>query len=398
METLIAHDILSVDTISEGNNRPWDKLIAYMEANITEPTNFDFKGIEMTQPYNSDSFIKLLGNPNFYMTIHNNPRLLDSIKVLLTLSNQDVSKVANIQDAIPKKVSPEQRAIENMAKQLQDYFETDGDVGTLHIYRRFDQIGMPKTVDYIREAMRMYSENTGIKHIILNTSNMSIQSFVTEYVANLVGDMQKIGVSLEIVTDDKEIKSKISMYHGLQNATYSLMDKFNIMKARLALGRVGILTKYKDSRAKDEFGRYGRGEKVQVRVAIFRGFTKKDNNVFAVFETFNGNTFYTASHWSITHDGDIRTKLKSDRVEVPVADLGIYNDFLGPRYHFSTPVQYSNSATEIIYSADAEGRVTGKKMTIPERAKAVFDDYEVSYEVESLNAYIEETRKILSNI
>lgn len=396
METIIARDILNIDTISRGNNKPWDKLIAYMEEhNIDTPTEFDFKGIMIVQPYSSNSFLKLLGNPNFYMTIYDNPKVAASINVLMTLAGGDPNRIKVVQPVIPKKESPEQIRIMNMAKQLQDYFETDGGMGKLHIYKRFDQIGVPKTVDFIREAMKMYHENTGINQITLYTSNISIQPHVLESIANLVKDMNEIGVKLTIETDNPDLRVKIGLYHSLSDNKYTLPQKFEIMKARLAKGRVGILTKYKEGRTTDEFGRMGRGEKVQVRVAIFQGFEKTDKNVFAVFRSFNSNTFYPASHWQLEHDGEVMDDLKGDIVRVAIADLGIYNDFVGARYHFSTPVQYTTEGSEYIFGADMDGHVTGKLMTIPERAKAVLEDHLIPFEKESLDAYIEETKRVL---
>ena len=396
METINAHGILNVDTISRGNNKPWEKLLAYMaEHNINEPTNFDFNGIEIVQPYNSDSFLKLLGNPNFYMTIHNNPKVAASINVMMALVGGNSDRIRAVQAEIPKKETPEQRNLANMAKQLQEYFETNNGVGELHIYKRFDQIGVPKTVNYIREAMKLYHENTKVSHIVLYTSNISIQPCVTQEVANLVKDMAEVGITLEIVTDDPDLRVKLGIYHSIGANNYTLAQKFDIMKARLTKGRVGILTKYKEGRSTDEFGRMGRGEKAQVRVAIFQGFQKTDTTVMAVFRSFNGNTFYPASHWQLEHDGEIMEDIKGDLVYIPISDLGIYNDFVGPRYHFSTPVQYSDEGSEYIYGADHEGKVHGRLMTIPERAKEVFEDHLIPYEHESLDAYIEETRRIL---
>ena len=50
-----------------------------------------------------------------------------------------------------------------------------------------------------------------------------------------------------------------------------------------------------------------------------------------------------------------------------------------------------------MYGTNEAGSVVGTVMTIPERAKAVFDDFGVEYDHESLDKYIEETRDILSD-
>lgn len=397
MKTVSAHDVLGLDTISKGNNKPWDKLISYMEENgVDEKVNFDFRGMEIIQPCSSDSFLKLLANPNFCMTLHNNANVAGSIIIMCTLNNQDTSRIVNEDDVIEPVESPEDKAAREMAKQLLEYFETNGEVGTLQIHKRFDQIGVPKTVRYIREAMKLYADETGIKNIILNTEMMGIQPGVMEEVANLVNDMKEIGVHLTIRTENQDVKIKIGMYHGLGDSSYSVVEKLEIMKARLVIGRVGILTRYKEGRAKDEFGRQGKGEKASTRIAIFMGFSKGDNTIIAKFRSFNNHTFYTMDHWYLGHDGEILNKPAYDDIEIPIEQLGIYNDFVGTKYHFSTAIQYATGGEIVMYHVGDNGSVIGQTYTIPERAKAVFDNFGIDYDSESLNAYIEETKRILS--
>ena len=182
--------------------------------------------------------------------------------------------------------------------------------------------------------------------------------------------------------------------------TYTSKEKFDIMRSRLKVNHVGILTKYKDGRAKDEFGRSGKGEKISVRIALFKGFTRDTNDeILAHFQSYNNNYFYTHDHWYLEHDGEELNDLIYDDVYVKIDDLGIYNDFVGARYHFSSAVQYRPEGSVTMYHmesiSDTKSSVVGERYTIPERIKAVFDDFGVDYDQESLDAYIESTRKIL---
>ena len=393
-----ARSILNIDTISKGNDKPWDKLIAYMEGQPKgTPIEFDFRGIEVIQPCNSNSFMKLLSNPDFRMVMYNSEETVKSIQLMCILNNQDKSRIVNIKDEMPKVLTPEEKTIQRMADQLMAYFKTndEGTVGILPVNERFDQIGNPNTVKYIVAAVEKYVESTGIKEVYVNTAMISIQSSVIDALAEMVESMRKQGVNLTVTSDDREIQNKIEMSLDLSKANYSSADKFQIMQNRLVPGRVGILTKYKEGKARDEFGRQGKGEKALVRVAIFLGFSTKDGQNMAKFRTYNGNKFYTKAHWYLEKDCEELTKLEYDDIVVSADELGIYSDFIGSKYHFSTPVQYDAKSTITMYSTTETGNVVGTPMTIPERAMAVLDDFGVDYDRENLMQAIDKTYEIL---
>lgn len=394
-----ARTILKIDTISKGNNKPWDNLIKYMEDNCPAGTlvEFDFRGIEVVQPCNSTSFLKLLSNPDFGMVMYNNENTVNSIRLMCTLNNYATERIRNVNDVIPKVMTAEEKAIERMSQQLLMYFETsaDGKTGFIDVTKRFDQIGQPATVKYILAAVEKYSENTGVKEITVHTKMMNIQPSVIEAMANMVDEMHKVGVELTLVSDDKSIQDKLDMSLDLGRASYSNADKLRIAKNRLTPGRVGLLTKYKDGKVKDEFGRQGKGEKVMVRVAIFRGFYERNGYMAACFQSFNVHKFYTKQHWYLENDQEILDKVPSDEQYIPIDELGIYNDFIGTKYHFSSLVQYGSNGSTMMYSINESGSAVGTMMTIPERAKAVFDDFDIEYEEETLLEYIKETRRIL---
>ena len=398
--SISARDILRVDTISKGNDKPWDKLIASMETECPKgtPVEFDFRGIEVIQPCNSNSFLKLLSNPDFYMTMYNNENTVNSIKLMCTLNGYNKDRIKNVNDIIPKAMTSEEKTIERMAVQLMPYFETSdtGTQGILNVHKRFDQIGQPNTVKYIEAAIKKYSEETGVKDIKVYTRMMNIQPSVIETISDMVESMHKSGIEVTFLSDDRETQDKIDMRLDLGKANYSSSERLNIMKSRLSENKVGILIKYKDGGGKDEFGRHGKGEKGSVRIALFKGFSSKNGTPAALFRSFNSNTFFTKSHWYLEHDCEELKSLSYDDILIPVEELGLYNDFLGSKYHFSSPVQYTKGGEMIMYSTTETGSVVGTAMTIPERAKAVFDDFGIKYDRENLDLCIEETRKILA--
>lgn len=399
--TISARSILNVDTISKGNNKPWDKLMEYMATQPKGiPVEFDFRGIEVNQPCSSLSFMKILANPDFHMVLYNNQSTVNSIHLMCTLNGHDKSRIRNVTDVIPKKPTAEELAIERMAGQLMSYFVTNdtGTAGVLEIYKRFDQIGTPNTVKYIEAAIGKYIEGTGVKDVEVYTKFMTIQPGVLNVIVDMVNKYALQGITVTFRCDDKAIQNKLDLSLDLSKSNYSTAEKFNLMKMRLKVGRVGILTKYKESRAKDEFGRQGRGETAMSRVAIFKGFSNENGPTKVKFLTFNSNKFYTKDHWALEHDFETLDSLDATEILIAVDELGIYNDFIGSKYHFSACLQFSPDGNTTMYYTGPTGGSKPVVVTIPERAKMVFDDFGIEYERESLDAYILETRNMLDNM
>ena len=393
-----ARSILNIDTISKGNNKPWDKLMEYMETQPKgNPIEFDFRGIEVNQPCTSTSFMKILNNPDFGMVMYNSEQTVRSIQLMCTLNGQNPDRIRNVNDIVQKQPSTEEKSIERMANQLISYFVTstaDG-TGVFEIYKRFDQIGTPNTVKYMEAAIRKYSEATNIKEIEIYTKNMIIQPGVLDNIVDTVNRLNEEGILVTFRSDDTEIQNKLDMSFDLSKANYSRKEKLNIMKVRLKPNHVGIFTKYKEGRGRDAFGRQGKGEKVMIRIAIFLGFVNDNGIVKMHFRTFNTNKFYTRDHWYLEHDCEVLEKLEYDDIYASIDELGIYNDFVGTKYHFSACIQFDKSGTITMYKTGENGGVIGERVTIPQRAKMVLDDFGINYDHESLDAYIEETDRLL---
>lgn len=311
---------------------------------------------------------------------------------MCVLNGCDPDRIVNIKEEAPKVPTKEELDIEKHSNDLLQYFEFNGSEAKLKAYRKFDQIGNYKTVKYLSTAIDKYIDLTGHKNIIIETGMMSIQPNVTESMANMIKHIKSRGASLRIVSDDKSTRDRIGMYLDLDGAKYSDNERLAILKARLTVGRVGLFFRYKSGRTVDDFGRSGKGEIQSIRIAIFLGITKTGR---AVFRTYKQQTFYTRAHWYLEHDGEEMYAPAYEDVEASMSELGIYNDYIGSKYHFSSCVQYKAGGETTMYSVTESGNTIGVKMTIPEMAKAVFDDFGIKYEHESLEAYIDETRRLL---
>lgn len=402
MNTIKAKGILSVDTISKGNDTPWKRLNDYIIANIHEPTEFDFEKINVVHPYNSPEFSKLLANPLFYMTLHEQDKVADSIKLLCTFNGINPDKIKNITAVKPVEMTKEERNIDKISNELLGYIVKIGDTAVIEVYKRFDQIGQPSTIDYIVRAVEKHHDVTGCTEYIIKNKGNSIQDNIINYMTVVFGKVALKGIHIRLDSDNKDINDKIEISIGINTQQYTKEDRFSIMKEQLKVNKVGILTKYRESRSKDEFGRMGKGEKVSIRPAIFKGFKKSSSNeIYACFESYNSKYLYTREHWELEHDGEELQELVKDEVVIRLDELGIYNDFIGTKYHFSSAVQFEPGGETTMYQIetkeDGTSSIKGIVYTIPERIKAVFDDFGVEYDKEGLDNYIKATQDILRN-
>ena len=397
METVSVKSIYNVDTISKGNSKAWVKLIEFMNGR-DEDIEFDFKGIEVVQPWATPEFMVLMQNEHVHLKLWFAPNTVNSINIMCALNGINNKRAIN-EEVVPVKApSQEDIKVQNMAVQLQEYFDTSCDTPVLNIYKRFDQIGVPITVRYVEAAVELFCEKTGSKKVFIEAKGIIVQPSVIERLTDIIKNMANKGVTVTIHSDDEEVMNKVNIYQTLSsNKSMSVSDKLNIIKSKLSVGKVGMLIKYKDSKATDEFGRKGRGKPISCRVAIFGGVKLVDKTPTISIRTFNGNTFFTSTHWSLEHDNAILRNLDYTDELIPIDQFGMYNDFLGSRYHFIAPIQTRKEDTITMYGINEQGKVTHDKVTIPERIKLVLDDWEIKYDAESLDRCIKETKEILAN-
>ena len=398
MKSVLVRDIYTVDTISKGNFKAWLKLMAYMQnVGENEEVEFDFKGIEVIQPWATQEFKKFMQDARVHLKLWGSDETVNTINIMCTLNGFKQNRAVNEVVAVQKVMTQEEKKIISVANDLQFYFDgSNPECVVFNIYKRFDQIGVPVTVKYAEAAMKQYAEKHGTKKMKFEARGITVQPSVIEHVTGLIKKMAEVGVELEINSEDKEVMTKVGMYSSLgDNKIVSDEDKLKIIKAQLKPGKVGMLMRYKDSKAVDEFGRRGKGKPINCRVAIFLGIKDDDGEQKVVFRTYNGNTFFTRVHWSLEHDGEMLREMETQVVAIPMSEFGMYNDFLGSKFHLITPVQVKESDTVVMYDVDEDGKVIHTYATIPERIKMVFDHWGIEYDKDSVDTYIAKTRELL---
>ncbi|MBR1453932.1 MAG: hypothetical protein IJ593_04740 [Lachnospiraceae bacterium] len=402
MKVIKASDVLKVGTISNGNNAPWNSLIDYInENNITEDVQFDFEEIFVQPPHNSESFKKFIQIPNVHMKIYNNKKTEDTISLMCAFAGLGTNKIENEMPVEVEKKTKLQVRIDTLAESMLKYFVINKNAVYIEIYKQFQQIGNMNTSFALEAAIRQHAAKYNKVFYICELQDLFIQESVIDNFSNAVKNLKKDNINLSFRSNSKELQGKIEMsIKSKDNKIYTKAERSDIIKSRLIPGHAGLLTKYKEGKAVDIYGRIGKGAKLSVRIALFKGFETTKDKILAVFNVYDTSRFYTKAHWYLEHDTEELKELKYDVEKIDINDLGIYNDVLGPRYHFSSPIQYAPGGEVTMFKGveiNGHQSVVGTKLTIPERIQAVFDDFEVDYNREYIENCIKNTRITLAN-
>lgn len=388
IKVINARDIIGCDTISAGNDKPWEKLYNYM-CKVSEPVNFDFEGVEIYSPYESSSFRKLICDKYFYFTIHNNELLKDNIENMCSLSGIN-GHVRNINDVSEKVETKEERRIKVQGERIFDNIETIDGIGVLNLYTMYDQLGSSNTVDYLRFGINKYCESTKVNKVIVDCGAIHVSNEIVNYLARMVADFKdhKVDVRIKIDSNQESFKN-LAMILELPKRKYKIEDKIDIILNSINVGEIFLLRKYVDTRGLDNFGRRGNGKVLWNRVAVYQGLS--DDKKKLIFDTYSVATFSTIANWYYTHDYEVN-KLDITTVYVPIDEMGIFSHFLGASYHLLRPVQFREEGTQELWGCYNDKWVK-KKYTIPELIEAVFNDFNVHYNKEYLRKWIKVTRE-----
>lgn len=378
-------EIYPIDTISQ--DKSWQKIYECLK-DTTEEIKIRFQDNTIVDPWRMEYFQKLVRLPNLHFAFINSEQLVNRLKIMFIMEDLDVSRIENIEVAVPHVKTPEELRLEKLGTNVFNNFKVDNGCASLDLENMYSQLGSPNTFDYVKFAVDKMIDEQGIKEFYLNIGGISAVNRVLELFAEMQIDYKRNGVNIDInITDEENLKNFGLFSHQIRNARYTpeLRAKYIIKFLKKHVNMPGMLIQYKKSRALDEFGRQGKGEKIMSRIAIIRGISGGTVRI----ETFNNNYFYTHQHWMVTHDNQVPTELKTDIKDVKIDELGFCNEFLGSRFHFMEAIQRDKAeSTKVIYSITDDGTNLSKLCTIPERMKIVFDDWGIQYDKDMLDRAI----------
>lgn len=401
MITKKLRELYCVDTISQ--DKGWKKVHEAISG-INEDIEIDFSGVNVIDPWQCEEFKELLKAKHVFMKFINNEEIVNRIKMMCIIDGLDETRISNVVVEVPKKKTPEEIKIEHYGNELIPYFditEKEGNlVATIDLAKKYSQIQSTNTLSYVDYAIREIHNVQAVDYFVLKLGNLVVLHNVLQVIADMMVQYEIQGFHLFVDCDSKDMANDMGLFiYNATNEKYDNDQRRKIIESKLKKGTPGMLIRYKKSKAKDEFGREGKGEVVSSRIAIFRGIEKdKLGNPAVKIETFNNNYFYTREQWMVEHDYEKPSDLHQDTEYIQLDEIGITSMFLGSRYHFILPIQQELSENKMVIEGFDENGSNIKKMcTIPERMKIVFDSWGIDYDKESLEESIKQTKELLEN-
>ena len=387
-------DLTSVSNISQESS--WEKILSNYDKLEDNDITLDTDGVYMMCPTYHDSFKNLLRRDNLKKVILRNENDLSAeLKIYCIMEGLDLV-IENIELEKAEVVKVDKNKI-TIGNEIRDTLTTiDGDKAYINVYGRYTNIGDTPAIDKVLHAVDRIITEDGIKDITLRFGDCEIVDFVIKYITKVVWEYEGRGIDLKADSNKENVINKFAMYMHNNLGGYTVDEREEYIRNTLRIGDCGLLIKYKKSRAVDEFGREGKGEIIQSRAAIYRGIVEENNTKYIIIDTFNKSKFYPSAHWDVMHDGETPTKLAFDRVRIKIEEFGLYEKFMGRKYHFSKAVQYDiKDREEIVISYNSNGGVDKKLCTIPELMLETFEDWEIEYNKDTLEEAIKETNEIL---
>jgi hypothetical protein len=401
LREIIVQDVYNVTQISSSNNEAWERLLRIVNES-DDDVMLDFRGIQLIEPWNNLLFRKLMSKNNVYMRLYMSEREKKVLDLLCKISKEDMPEghIINVEDDeiiedVKQEVVPDKtfELIKGRVLECAKIIKSKPTKVVFEIPKVVDQLGSIKTIKAIEEVVKQLNDEKGIKNFEVDAEGLFIQINIIEYLARVIGQMMQEGIELSLLSSDDDVMNKLSLYQQFANTrSLSAKERIKIFKETVKPLTVGMLSRFRNTRRVDAFGRKGDGIPIECRVAIFRKIDKEGN---VYFWTFNGNTFCTRLHYSMDNDGEILSKPEVYDVAIPIGDVGLYDKYLGALYHFNRPIQYEPSDSITTYKINDDGEVTTRKVTLPEYIKLVLDDFNVRYNGEELLKDIAETNRQL---
>lgn len=398
MKIINVKEVYNVSQISSSNSKAWE-ILGELKEGVVGEILYDFKGIELSEPWNNTGFIKFMQDERVYLKVYSDERLKETLELMCSMGNIKTGRVINEDIVAHDDIKPMDKKMLMMVEKALRYIEKDEDngIGELDVDIIVAQLGSISTVDAIIEAIKRYKEKSGIKKYKLDMGLMDIHVSVIEYIVKKVAELKSVGIEIKVESDDDNVIGLLKTYECmLGKGRYNDKERMGIIKKVIPEGTVGMLSKYKETKSKDSFGRCGDGKPVICRPAIYKGIKEVDGVLYAEFTEYVGTTFMPSMQYELDNDGESHPGLSSKSVVIPLIKLGLCDCFIGELYHFNLPIQLRERDFITTYDYRDDGSIHTVKKSLPEYIKLVLDEFGIVYNRSYLDQSITETYKLLN--
>jgi len=391
MEVIKVRDILQVDTISKSTNA-WKTLIEIADK-ATGDIQFDFRGIQLIEPWLNEDFKQLMSNERVRLKVYTAEKLQNTIELMLAFGGMKTGRVEN-EDILEAPTLSERDKKINFVKTniLSAMRNVDGKI-SIELGNIVSYMTESLTIEALDQAIDKFVKE-GVKEFRAGLSGITIADPILMKIAELINKYNEQDITIEMTSDNEDVINKIITFQCVGSRKLSPKERFDIFKETIKPKTVGMLTKYCRTGRLDSLGRMGDGQPLFCRVAIFDGFVKKDGEIVAKFTTFPASTFYTKQDYYLDNDGIVLKKMRTEVIYASMTDIGVCDKFTGREFHFNLPVQLTPEGGYTTYVLDGES-VKTTKLILPEYIKKVLDDHLIEYDSAQLLDVIVENKRLL---
>ena len=390
MQIVEVRSILNVDTISRTTGA-WKELMRLADE-VNDDITFDFRGIQLLEPWTNEDFKQLMKNERVYLKVYTAVDIRDTIELMLAIGNLKTGRVENEDIMTEATLSDNEKKVIEAREQILENFKDIDDTVFIAIGNIRSYITNSIIIDGMREAIEERIAE-GKKIFKIDLSGLTITDPMLLKLAELINKFDSQGIIVEMISNDEEAIGKILTFQCVGSKKLSPRERFDIFRDTIKPKTVGMLTRYHKTGRLDSLGRMGDGEPIMCRPAIFEGFVKKNNIVVAKFTTFPGDTFITRQDFYLDNDGARLKRPKVEYMYITMSDIGICDKFTGKEFHFNMPIQLNIEDSYTTYRVNGDN-VQTIKVLLPEYIKRVLDDYDIEYDNGALLDAIIENKKL----
>lgn len=389
--------------ISRENSEPWKRLLDVANQ-VGGEVLFDFEGIDLWEPWMNIEFQRFFRNENIRIRVYSSGNVKNTIDVWCKLSGVSCGRIENKDILyIDEHKKEEPTKVNSLTTRVYGatIVNEENKTADIMICNTVGQIGSEATIKAIDETVLKLYQEAGISKFNLEAGMLFIQQDAAQLLATLIMRLRADGIILELHHDDPKVLDSIHLYintAGTENL--SGLQRAKLFTQCIKKNSIGLLTKYKESKGKDAFGRMGKGEVTYCKPAIFRGLVIKDTEYSVVIDEYDVSTFMTKLNYALEHDNQEHPNAKSGRLKhtrrsIKIKDIGVEDLFVGAQFHFNRPVQKDIEDCMAVYKA-VDGKITTVMQTIPEFLKDAARDFNLNLDYDELDKAIAETRQCLT--
>lgn len=375
---------------------------------VDEDILLNFIGYNVSEPWLNLDFVELMSNEHIYIRVSGDEAFARNVEVTLKLIGcKNIHRVESVYKTEIKYDPAKERRVNNFKEMFSKTFSVNGNKLEVKVRNSgLTQVSNDDTLGILGDCIKEYcNSNPNIKEVEIDSTGVILGKSRVAAVAELLNSSYFVDNNIEtFIKDDydTDLVDKIKAHRLIKAGEVLSVDKrISILKNYgIKEGTVVMLSIFKITKGKNEFGQMNDGVPAISRIAVFKGYKKeRGSEAILSFRSYKKNTFRTREDYCLDNDfNDDITEMSYQDYNFKVSEIGFMDKFTGSRAHFNLPIQFDMSGYMYSYVKLDNGSITSCKYNLPAYTKHVFDSWGIKYNEDSLDFCIKESDRILKEL